>query len=280
MNASCTVSSRVDAYLGLQERSTPTLIPNPHDVGTARLLEAAGFEAFWTTSAGHAFTLGRPDNSVSRSEALEHAAAIARASSVPVVADLERGFGDRPEDVCRTVELALATELVGCSIEDATQRPDEPLYPLALGAERIRAAKACATSSGRRFLISARAENFLVGVPDLADTIQRLQAYQDAGADTLFAPGVKRVADLQAIMASVDRPVDVLFGPQCEFDLATLARLGVRRAILGSLLTSVAFGAVERAAAELLASGTFGFAKDALGFDRLSALFGDSRFVR
>ena len=175
------------SFLDLHRPGQPLLLPNPWDVGSARILAALGYQALATTSSGFAATLGRPDMSVSRDEALAHAAAIAAAVDVPVTADLENGFGDSPEQVATTVSLARGTGLAGCSIEDATGRPDDPIYPAVLAAERIAAA---AEAAGEGFVLTARAENFLHGRADLDDTIARLVAFQAAGAQVLYAPGL------------------------------------------------------------------------------------------
>lgn len=231
-------------------------MPNPWDAGTARLLAALGFDALATTSSGHAATLGRPDGSVDRSEALAHAAGIVASVRVPVSADLENGFGDDPDAVFGTVTEAVGTGLAGCSIEDFTAA-DTRIYASGLAAERV-AAAAEAAHTGPGLVLTARAENHIRGNPDLADTIGRLQAYQEAGADVLYAPGLTDLGDIRAVIASVDRPVNVLVRP----GLATvdqLAQAGVARISVGGAFSQVALGALARAGRELLDHGTYGF---------------------
>ena len=186
------------------------LLPNPWDRGSARLLAWAGFEALATTSSGYAATLGRDDGSLTRDEALAHAAAIVTATDLPVSADLENCFADSPAGVAETVALAMGTGLAGCSLEDFTGHEDDPIYDLKLAADRVAAAAEAAHSGPVRFVLTARAENYLHGRPDLADTIARLQAYQQAGADVLYAPGLRSIEDIRQVIGAVDRPVNVL----------------------------------------------------------------------
>ncbi|HEY0696301.1 MAG TPA: isocitrate lyase/phosphoenolpyruvate mutase family protein, partial [Micromonospora sp.] len=202
-------------FRDLHTADVPFVMPNPWDAGTARLLTQAGFAALATTSAGLSFGLGRPDgaNLVSRAEALAHAKAVVESTHLPVSADLENGFGDAPEQVAETVRQAAATGLVGCSIEDATGRPDDPVHPFAAAVERVAAAVEAARSLPFPFTLTARAENFLHGRPDLDDTIRRLRAYEEVGADVLFAPGLPDLAAVRAVCSSVSRPVNVLASP-------------------------------------------------------------------
>jgi 2-methylisocitrate lyase-like PEP mutase family enzyme len=246
-----------DDFLGLHRPGEPLLIPNPYDAGSARVLAAAGFQALATTSSGFAATLGRPDGSVSREEALGHAALVAAAVDVPVSADLENGFGDLPEEVARTVSGALAAGLAGCSIEDATGRQADPLYAADLAVERVVAAAESAHAGEVHLVLTARAEGFLHPDPDLADVIGRLQAYQAAGADVLYAPGLTHLTDIRSLIGSVDRPVNVLALPGGP-SVAELAAAGVARISVGGAFTWVALGAVQAAAEELLA-GSYGF---------------------
>src|SRR5215208_6354097 len=183
-------------FLGLHHESTPLLLPNPWDVGSAKLLASLGFRALATTSSGFAATLGRVDGSVTREEALAHGAAIAAATALPVSADLENLFADDPEGVAQTVRLAIDAGLAGCSIEDYSGRDDDPIYDSAAAAERVAAAAEAAHSGPRPFVLTARSENFLHGRRDLDDTIARLQAYQEAGADVLYAPGLRSIGDI------------------------------------------------------------------------------------
>jgi 2-methylisocitrate lyase-like PEP mutase family enzyme len=267
-------SDKATAFRRLHERKGAFIIPNPWDAGTARLLAHLGFEALATTSAGCAFSIGRRDNTMGRDDVIAHVAAIVAATDLPVSADLENGFGDDPAAVAETIRLAAATGLAGASIEDATQRPDRPLYDIDLAAQRIRAASEAARSLPYPFTLTARAENYLVGRPDLGETIRRLQAYQEAGADVLYAPGLAASGDIASVVASVDRPVNVLMGLQgVRMSLAELSEIGVRRVSVGSALCRAALGATLRAAREMRESGTFTFAGDAASFKEISAIF-------
>jgi 2-methylisocitrate lyase-like PEP mutase family enzyme len=239
----------------LHRPGDPLLIPNPWDVGSARILAALGYEALATTSSGFAATLGRPDMSVTREEALAHGAAIVAATDLPVSADFENGFADDPSGVAETVRQAIAVGLAGCSIEDATGREDDPIYPAGHAAERI--AAAAETASGR-IVITARAENHLHGRDDLRDTIARLQSFQEAGADVLYAPGLSDTEQIRAVVSSVDRPVNVLALPGAP-TVAELAELGVARISVGGAFAFAAYGALIEAAQELRDAGTYGF---------------------
>ena len=235
------------------------VIPNPWDAGSARLLEAIGFQALATTSAGFAFTHAKPDMAVTREEKMAHLREVCAAVSVPVSADLQNGFGDRPEDAAECIRLAAQAGAVGGSIEDSTGRPEDPIYDFGLARERMKAAVEAARSVGFRFMLVGRAENYLWGRRDLADTIARLQAYQEAGADVLFAPGVTALEDIQAITRSVDRPVNVI-GAGLPYTLAQLEAAGVKRVSVGGALSRLALGAIEKAGKEMLEGGSFGFA--------------------
>jgi 2-methylisocitrate lyase-like PEP mutase family enzyme len=257
------------AFRALHERPGAFVIPNPWDVGTARILAGLGFEALATTSAGLAFALGRRDGegAVARDEALAHARDIVSATPLPVSADLENGFGDAPETAAETIRLAAETGLVGASIEDATGDPDHPIYDASLAAERIAAAAEAARALPFPFTLTARAENFLHGRPDLDDTIRRLQAFEAAGADVLYAPGLRDLAMIRAVCAAVGKPVNVIMGlTGAPFSVDDLAAAGVRRISLGSALTRAALGAFLRAAREIRERGTFSFADDAASF--------------
>ena len=263
-----------NAFRALHHRDRAFIIPNPFDAGSARILAHLGFEALATTSAGYAFTVGQRDNTISREQMMLHVAAIAAATPLPVSADLEHGFGDDPDTVAETIRLGAEAGLVGGSIEDSTKRPDDPLYEIELAADRIRAAAEAARALPFPFTLTARAENFLVGKPDLHDTIQRLQAYQDAGADVLYAPALKTRDDIATVVRSVDRPVNVLMGlPDVRLSLSDLSALGVKRISVGSGLARAALGAFLRAANEMREHGTFTFADDAVPYRDLSAMF-------
>jgi 2-methylisocitrate lyase-like PEP mutase family enzyme len=261
-------------FRALHERDAAFIIPNPWDVGTARLLAQLGFEALATTSAGYAFSVGRLDNSISRDEMMAHVATIASATELPVSADLENGFGDSPERVAETVKLAAAAGLVGCSIEDDSHHQEKRIYELDHSTERVRAAVEAARSLDFPFTLTARAENYLVGRRDLQDTIKRLQAYQDAGADVLYAPGLVSKEDIAELVRSVDRPVNVVMGLQgVRLSLTELSELGVKRISVGSALSRAALGAFLRAAREMKDFGTFDFADEAVSYRDISAMF-------
>jgi len=262
-----------ELFRSLHARETAFIIPNPWDAGSARLLEHLGFEALATTSAGFAFSSGQRDNTVGRNEMIRHLAAMCQATRLPVSADLENGFGDAPEAVAETLNLAAAAGVVGGSIEDATGRPGDPIYGLTLAVERIRAAAELTRALPFKFTLTARAENFLVGKADLSDTIERLQAYEQAGADVLYAPGLKTRDHIAAVVRSVNRPVNVLMGtPGLDLDLPALSGLGVKRVSVGSALCRSAFGALLRAAREMQERGTFKFAEDAIPFAEITAI--------
>lgn len=260
----------------LHERGRAFIIPNPWDVGSAKLLARLGFEALATTSAGYAFSIGKRDSMVGRDAMIDHVAAIAAATGLPVSADLENGYGDEPEACAETIRLAAEAGAVGGSIEDSTGRPGDPIYGYEAAVERVRAAAEAARSLPFPFTLTARAENYLVGRPDLEDTIERLQAYQEAGAHVLYAPGLTSADEIAAVVRSVDRPVNVLMGLQgVRLGLAELAELGVKRVSVGGALARTALGAFLRAAEEMREHGTFGFAGDAIGHGEISALLED-----
>ncbi len=205
-----TQAEKAAEFLSMHQGPSPLLMPNPWDAGSARVLAALGFAALATTSGGFAATLGRLDGSVTRDEAIAHATGIVAAVDVPVSADLENCFADAPEGVAITVRLALNAGLAGCSIEDFTRRPEAPIYNVGVAADRVAAAAEVAHGGDVHLVLTARAENYLHGRPDLSDTIARLQAYQTAGADVLYAPGLTDLDDIRQVVTSVDRPVNVL----------------------------------------------------------------------
>jgi 2-methylisocitrate lyase-like PEP mutase family enzyme len=269
-----TQTKKAQAFRTLHERDRAFIIPNPWDVGTARLLAHLGFEALATTSAGYAFSAGQRDNTITRDEMMVHLSAIASATDLPVSADLENGFGDTPEIAAETIRLAAAAGVVGGSIEDATGRADHPIYEKEHAVERIRAAAEAAHALPFTFTLTGRAENYLHGRPDLRDTIERLQAYQEAGADVLYAPGLTTKDDITSVVSSVDRPVNVVMGLQgVQLSLAELSAIGVKRVSVGSALSRAALGAFLRAAREMQEHGTFDFAEQAVSYRDLSAMF-------
>lgn len=249
----------------LHRRRSVFVTPNPWSAGTAILLEQLGFPALATTGAGFAFSCGQPDNSVGRERMMNHLREIVAATDLPVSADLENGFGDTPEEVARTVLLAAETGVVGGSIEDSTGKPGSPLYPISLAVERIHAAVEAASTLPFPFTLTARAENYFVcSEPDLEDTLCRLNAYQEAGADVLFAPGMTRREEIETLVAAVTRPVNVMMGfPRPEFGLAELDAMGVQRVSVGGSLARAAIGAFISAAQEIHDAGMFGYADSA-----------------
>jgi len=262
------------AFRALHVRDGAFVIPNPWDVGTARLLAHLGFEALATTSAGYAFSVGRRDFAVGRDEMIAHVAQIVSATDLPVSADLQNGFGDDPETVAQTIRMAAAAGLAGGSIEDATGRAAAPIYEHGLAVERVCAAAAVARSLPFPFTLTARAENYVIGRPDLADTIRRLQAFQEAGADVLYAPGLTSKEDIAAVVRSVDRPVNVVMGLQgAQLSVGMLAELGVKRISVGSALARAAMSAFLRGAREIKEQGTFTFANAAIGYRDMNAMF-------
>jgi 2-methylisocitrate lyase-like PEP mutase family enzyme len=270
-------AARAEAFKFLHARPGIFAIPNPWDAGSAKMLAALGFEALATTSAGFAFSVGRPDaeGAIGRVETLANARAIVDATSLPVSADLENGFGNDPDTCVETILLAAAAGLVGGSIEDATGHADDPIYPYDLSVERVKAAVKAARSLPFPFVLTARAENLINGRPDLPDTIRRLVAFADAGADVLYAPGLKTREEIDAVVRAVaPKPVNVvmgLSGPSLSLD--ALASLGVKRVSLGSSLARAAYGAFLQAAREVKQKGTFDFARTAVPYAEINAMF-------
>ncbi|BCA27412.1 isocitrate lyase/PEP mutase family protein [Metapseudomonas otitidis] len=269
-------SQRARDFAALHQGPDLLVLPNPWDAGSARMLAHLGFKALATTSAGLAFSLGRRDaeGAVSREEALANARAIVEATPLPVAADLENGYGDSPEACAETLRLAAEAGLVGGSIEDASGRPDAPIYDAGLALERIQAAVEAARALPFPFTLAARAENFLHGRSDLDDTLRRLVAYAEAGADVLYAPGLTTREQIAEVVAAVaPKPVNILVGsPALALTLDELAALGVRRVSLGSNLARVAYGAFFEAARQLHGHD-LSAAQQAMPFDRINALF-------
>ena len=268
---------RARAFRALHERPRIFAIPNPWDAGSAKLLAALGYEALATTSAGFAFSLGKPDGEgvVDRDETLANVRAIVEATPLPVSADLENGFGDDPSTCAETIRLAAQAGLAGGSIEDATGRADAPIYPFAQAVERVKAAVAAARSLPIPFTLTARAENFLHRIADLDDTLRRLEAFADAGADVLYAPGLRDRTQIAAVVRAVaPKPVNVVMGlAGASLSLAELEDLGVRRVSVGSAFARAAYGAFLAAAREVRERGTFGFAREAVPFAEINAMF-------
>jgi 2-methylisocitrate lyase-like PEP mutase family enzyme len=271
-----TLHEKAKIFQALHQRDEAFVIPNPWDVGTARMLAALGFEALATTSAGFCHSRGRRDGGVSREAALAHAREIVDATHLPVSADLENGYGHTPGDAAATIAGAGDAGLAGASIEDWTGDPDDPIYPLEQARERIVAAVEAARALPHAFTLTARSENYLRGRPDLADTIARLQAFQEAGADVLYAPGLKTREDIETLVRAVDRPVNVVMGLQgVQLSVSDLSAIGVRRISVGSALSRAAYGAFLRAAREIAGAGTFTFADEAASFAEIEALLQD-----
>lgn len=262
----------------LHRRAGIFVIPNPWDAGSAKILAYLGFEALATTSAGLAFSLGKPDGLgiVTREDALTNARIIAEATPLPVSGDLENGYGDDPSVCAETVRLAAEAGLAGCSIEDATGNPVDPIYPFELAVQRVSAAVAAARGLPFPFALTARAENLIHGRPDLKDTIRRLVAFAEAGADVLFAPGLTTKEEIGAVVTAVaPRPVNVVMGlGKGNFSLDELAALGVRRVSLGSALSRAAYGPFWKAAEEIRQHGTFEFARGTVPYSEFNKLFG------
>ena len=269
-----TQAEKGTAFRELHHRDRAFIIPNPWDAGTARLLEHLGYEALASTSAGYAFSVGKLDGEVSRDEMIKHVGELAASSDLPVSADLENGFADDPEGAAETIRRAADVGCAGGSIEDVTSRGGEVrIYDIEFAAERVRAAVEAARGLAFTFTLTARAENYIAGNPDLADTIKRLQAFQEAGADVLFAPGITSPDDIRAVISSVDRPVNVIMGLQgVTLTLDELSALGVKRISVGSALSRAAYGAFLRAAQEMKEHGTFNFADDAVGYKDITAM--------
>ena len=269
-------AEKAERFVALHACPGAFVIPNPWDAGTARILASLGFEALTTTSAGLAFTLGRRNGAgvVTRDETLANAKAIVDATDLPVAADLENGYGDKPEAAAETIRLAgEVAGLVGGSIEDATGDPRRPIYDFQHAVERLAAAAEAARALPFPFVLVGRAENFLHGRPDLDDTIRRLQAFEAVGADALYAPGLTRAEDIQTVCAAVRKPVNAVMGLKgSSLSVAELAALGVRRISVGSALSRAALGAFIRAAREIEEHGTFAFAEDAIPYAQVNDL--------
>ncbi len=258
-------------FRDLHHAGAPFVIPNPWDIGTARLLASCGFKALATTSAGFAFSRGLPDGGVSFEMMIHHCREMAAATDLPVSADLERGKGDSPESAAETVFAAAAAGLAGCSIEDHTGDPGEPIYDFALAVDRIAAAAEAARALKQDFVLTARAENFLWNRPDIDDTIKRLQAFEAAGADVLYAPGLSEMDKVGSVCDAVTKPVNVLAVP--TFTVKALQEAGASRISLGSKLATFAYGMLENASREMLREGSFGFARAGMPFARAQELF-------
>jgi 2-methylisocitrate lyase-like PEP mutase family enzyme len=266
--------AKADAFYALHHGPKAFIIPNPWNAGSARLLAHLGFKALATTSMGYAFSIGQRDGTLTREQTFANAADLASATDLPVSADLENGFGDSPEEVAETIRLTAATGIVGGSIEDASGNPDAPIYDIGLAVERIEAAVAAAKALPYKFTLTARAENYLHGRPDLDDTIERLQAFEKAGADVLYAPGLRSREDIARLVGALTRPVNVVMGLSgVQLSLDELSAIGVKRISVGSSLARAALGAFMRAAREMHDKGTFGYCADAATPKEMTAIF-------
>lgn len=267
---------KATAFRKLHGGDEAFIIPNPYDVGTAVILEQLGFKALATTSSGFAFSRGVQDNHISRDQMMVHISEIVSVTSLPVSADLENGFFDSPEGVAQTIAMAGEAGLAGGSIEDSTNGGDEPLYDIAAAKDRMVAAVEAKAALRNDFVLTARAENFLVGHASIDDVIKRLQAYQEAGADVLYAPGLSKLEDVVSIVSNVDLPVNVLARPaDPDFSAAKLSGAGVKRISVGGALARAALGAFVRAGREMLEDGTFDFGSEAIAHADIQAMFED-----
>lgn len=276
-----TTREKFDRFKALHDGDGAFVIPNPWDAGSARLLSSLGFKALATTSAGYAFSVGRRDSfaGLSRAELLANAQSIVEATDLPVSADLEDGFGASPDICAETIRMASATGLVGGSIEDATGDPANPIFPLEAAADRV--AASAQASAELPFVLTARAENFLWGRPDLKDTIARLQAFSEAGADVLYAPGLPDIEAIRTVCREVDKPVNVVMGLQGpSYSVAELSDAGVRRISVGGSFARAALGALQRAAQEVLTQGTFTYAEQAMPGREIGALMSQGHLER
>jgi len=255
---------RAQAFKALHERDGAFVIPNPWDAGSAKMLASLGFEALATTSAGYAFSNARPDGALTLDDTLANVRAIVAVTDLPVAVDLENGFADDPVECAQSILLAAEAGAVGGSIEDATGRE----------AARVEAAVAAARSLPFPFMLTARAENFLHGNPDLADTLRRLQAFAEAGADVLYAPGLRSAEDVLAVVRAVaPKPVNVLMSGGLKLTVEQLSEMGVKRISVGSALALAAYGEFFRAAEEIKTSGTFGFTSRSMPYAKANQLF-------
>ncbi|HVY06247.1 MAG TPA: isocitrate lyase/phosphoenolpyruvate mutase family protein [Burkholderiales bacterium] len=258
-------SEKAARFEALHRDAGAFVIPNPWDAGSARVLANLGFKALATSSGASAGVLGRRDGNVSREEAMAHARSIVEATDLPVSADLEKGFGDAPAEVAQTIRLAAQAGLVGGSIEDATGSRDKPLYDFELAVERVAAAVTAARALPFKFTLTARAENYLRGNPDLDDTIRRLQAFEKAGADVLFAPGLPDLAAVRTVCAAVSKPVNFMAGiPGRSFTVAEIEAAGAKRVSIGASFYRAAMTGLVKAASEVRDTGTFRYLEGCL----------------
>jgi len=265
-----------EKFRALHEGDQPFLVPNPWDIGSARILTGLGFSALATTSGGMAYALGKPDGAVRREEAIAHCRDIVAATHLPVSADLEKGYGDRPEDVADVIRTAAETGLAGCSIEDFTGNPEAPLFDKDLAVDRITAASEASAGLSDDFVLTARCEGLVWESLKLDQVIDRLQAFEAAGADVLFAPGLDDMASIRAVVSALSKPVNVIMStPSLPFGVKELAEIGVKRISIGSAFAQLAYGKLIEAAKEMATQGTFTFTRDVVDYQELEALFTD-----
>ncbi|MFE8118411.1 isocitrate lyase/PEP mutase family protein [Brenneria goodwinii] len=258
----------------LHEGSRAFIIPNPWDIGTARILAAMGFQALATTSAGMAFSMGVREGRVEWENVIKHCQSLVEATPLPVSADLENGLGDSPESAAETIRVAAGIGLAGCSLEDYTGNAEHPIYDFQLAVERIQAAAEACRHLSHDFVLTARCENYLWGKPDLDDTLRRLQAFEKAGADVLYAPGLRDLATIRTVCQSLSKPVNVITGIQgATFSVAQLEDVGVKRISVGSALARLVLGTFIRAAGEMKADGDFSSLETAVGFSEIERYF-------
>jgi 2-methylisocitrate lyase-like PEP mutase family enzyme len=268
-------SEKAAAFRALHERDRAFIIPNPWDVGSAKMLEGLGFEALATTSWGYAYSIGKADGAVDRDAMLAHAAQLAAATDLPLSADLENGYADDPAGVAETVRLAAAAGLAGCSIEDLPLGREGVPYDIAFAAERVRVAVEAARALPFPFVLTARAENFIADRPDLADTIARLQAFEAAGADVLYAPGLRNLDEVRQVVRAVKRPVNVVTGwLDPDITLAQLSEAGARRISVGGALSRLTLATFVNAGRAMQQHGSFAWMRDMIGVAEIGRLFG------
>ena len=269
-----------EGFRALHEQGEAFVIPNPWDVGSARIMASMGYKALATTSCGMAYTLGLPEGAVSPEAQLEHYRQLVGATSLPASADLEKGFGDTPESVAETIRVVAKTGLAGGSIEDHTGRADHPIYDHTLAVERMQAAVAACRSLEGDFVLTARCEGLLWGWTDLSEVIRRLQAYEAVGADVLYAPGLQDLGAIRELCASVTKPVNVVVEmPFAKFGINDLAKAGVTRISIGSGFFRVAYGALMGAAQEVAEKGTFKATQTAVAFEEFERIFGGTKWL-
>ena len=274
MQNSVELEEKRKAFRHLHEVDSLFVVPNPWDAGSSRILASMGFKALATTSAGMSFSMGIVEGSATIQQTLEHCRLIVNATELPVSADLENGYGDSPESVAQCIKVAAETGLAGASIEDHTRQKENPLYDFDHAVERIAAAAQAARNESGNFILTARCENYCWGRLDIDDTIRRLQSYEGAGADVLYAPGLPDLESIQLVCSSVSKPVNVVVGMAgTPFTVAELQQAGVSRVSVGSALARAAFGSFVEASREIAAQGSFQFSRSAIGFAEMDGFF-------